>query len=258
MYLILFLSCSAFADCSSCRLVAAGFSDAPSLVPSGAPSDVPSLLPSTIPSAPTAAAAAVGAPSLLPSVEPRSDAEPLPLPLSDAPSLVPSSAPSQPTLTLLSDAPSLLPSTVPSAALPTDPANITDAAPDEAACDGTSLWAYEPSKQSGSMRTIQNNTATCVTAPYNLEVRPCDATLASGTTVQVRIVKASKQGGGRQLVHRSGLHRQSPFYLYGPSAATADGTPKRVAGPQLPNGVYYVSTSRGDAWGRLVFTQRCQ
>jgi hypothetical protein len=137
-----------------------------------------------------------------------------------------------------------------------DPANIT-ADVEAVACDGTTYWAYEPSRKAGTrIRQIQNGTAVCLTAPYNIKVLPCNSTLAAGTTtLQVRLVNAR----GRQLVHESGRHRKQPFFLYGPTAIEqGSATPKRTSGrKKLPNGKYYVSVSRGNPWGRLVFTQRC-
>jgi hypothetical protein len=144
---------------------------------------------------------------------------------------------------------------VPSAAT-MDPANIT-ADVEAVACDGTTYWAYEPSRKAGTkIRQIKNGTIVCLAAPYNIKVLPCNAALAAGTTsLQVRLVKAR----GRQLVHQSGRQRKQPFFLYGPTAIQqGSAMPKRTSGrKQLPEGVYYVSVSRGNQWGRLVFTQRC-
>jgi hypothetical protein len=113
------------------------------------------------------------------------------------------------------------------------------------ACDGTSFWLYNP-KTNKPIRKIANHTATCLTYPYNVEVRPCSA----GRPVRVRLVEA---GSGR-VVHASKLQRQSPLLLFGPAATAGDVLPSPGS---LPNGAYAISAKGAPGWGRLLFRQKC-
>lgn len=139
---------------------------------------------------------------------------------------------------------------------PTDaPTKIPTRAP-AAPCGAgttTTYWLYDP-ETSAPTRKLANKTATCLTHPYNVEVRPCDGTIADpDRPVQILLVRAADGS----VVHKSATQRAMPYLLFDPASAIGSGVPSSPK--PLPNGVYYLG-ARGSAaakWGRLTITQDC-
>jgi hypothetical protein len=129
--------------------------------------------------------------------------------------------------------------------LPTKPPTKAPAGP---VCRGTSFWLYDPSTNA-PIRTLANNTATCLAHPYNIEVRPCAGSTALANSVQVRLTT----GSGR-VTYKSTAQRVPPFVLFGPPATTGDVLPSPKP---LPNGQYYLSVKGAPGWGGLTFTHYC-
>jgi hypothetical protein len=126
--------------------------------------------------------------------------------------------------------------------------------PADPACPGgkTSFWLYDPATNA-PVRQLFNHTATCVSHPYNIVVRPC-----TDPTVPVRIRLSSERAGGvggrRDIVHSSKAQHEAPFVLFGPSATEGDVLPSPKP---LPNGAYSLSAAGASGWGSLQFTQDC-
>jgi hypothetical protein len=96
---------------------------------------------------------------------------------------------------------------------------------------------------------IKNNTAVCITHPYNVRLRlKCPVGSVPELPVTIKLLNH------RRRVIRKQVEVKQPFLLWGDANQTKPGAINLASPRQLRNGIYYLTSKIG---GEIKFTQQC-
>jgi hypothetical protein len=113
-----------------------------------------------------------------------------------------------------------------------------------ASCTQT-YWLWNP-RTNAPVRELENRSASCVEAPYNIEVRPCGTPRAPPVVIVLK--NASKVPIKRQS------DWSKPFYLWGDEPTTGDVFKNKKP---LPRGKYWLYSSVDGVWEKIKFINTC-
>jgi cysteine-rich repeat protein len=116
---------------------------------------------------------------------------------------------------------------------------------EEQNCTGRTYWLWDP-KNDTEVGELLNNSASCISVPYNIEVRPCTAPETLPVVLKLKNATLATLKTQKEDV--------APFYLWGDTPATGD--VYRNTKP-LPNGTYWLYSTVDGVLEKLAFTQTC-
>jgi hypothetical protein len=112
-------------------------------------------------------------------------------------------------------------------------------------CNKTTYWLWNPTTNA-LVGELKNNSASCFSVPYNIEVRPCAR--PKKLPVFLSLIKSTF------APIQTKIELVAPYFLWGDNKVTGDVFPNLKP---LPKGTYWLYSNVGGVFERIKFTKTC-
>jgi hypothetical protein len=114
-----------------------------------------------------------------------------------------------------------------------------------ASCTKTTYWMWDPTTNA-QVGELLNNSASCISVPYNIEVRPCRAPRTAPVFISLKNATMGTIFTQNEYF--------APFYLWGDTTSTGDVYANKKP---LPKGAYWLYSRVDDVLEKITFTKTC-